>query len=193
MPLDTPSGEEPAPDGAVRLLLQSVVDVARAIFGAAAGSVFLLDDSDGALVFQAVSGAGEDFLVGTRLPADRGIAGWVAASGEAMVVDDLATTPVFDREFAAATSYVPRTLMAAPLVSRGRVLGVLEVLDPSPRARADLADLDLLTLFAHQAAIALRVAADHAEQAARVARETPVADEETLVEEFRRFLRQRAK
>ncbi len=47
--------------------------------------------------------------------------------------------------------------MAAPLVSDGRVLGVLEVLDPSPQARSGLPELDLLALFARQAATALRV------------------------------------
>lgn len=44
--------------------------------------------------------------------------------------------------------------MAAPLIGDGRVLGVLEVLDPSPRARTDIRELDLLAMFARQAAAA---------------------------------------
>ncbi|WNI31815.1 GAF domain-containing protein [Streptomyces sp. ITFR-6] len=138
-------------------LLQSVVDVARAIFGAAASSVFLLDEETDELVFQAVSGQGEEFLVGRRFPAGRGIAGWVATSGEPMVVDDLSVTPSFDRSLAESTEFVPSALMAAPLISDGRVLGVLEVLDPSPRARTEMRELDLLAMFARQAAAALRV------------------------------------
>lgn len=138
-------------------LLQSVVDVARAIFGAAASSVFLLDEETDELVFQAVSGQGEEFLVGRRFPAGRGIAGWVATSGEPMVVDDLSVTPSFDRSLAESTEFVPSALMAAPLISESRVLGVLEVLDPSPRARTELRELDLLAMFARQAAAALRV------------------------------------
>ncbi|MEV6200620.1 GAF domain-containing protein [Streptomyces sp. NPDC051771] len=150
---------DPPLDALRRDLLQSVVDVARAIFGAAAGSVFLLDEDADELVFQAVSGQGEEFLVGRRFPAGRGIAGWVAASGEPMVVDDLATSASFDRELAESTAYVPNALMAAPLISDGRVLGVLEVLDPSPQARSGLQELDLLAMFARQAAAALRMAA----------------------------------
>ncbi|MEV0783335.1 GAF domain-containing protein [Streptomyces sp. NPDC050423] len=138
-------------------LLQSVVDVARAIFGAAASSVFLLDEETDELVFQAVSGQGEEFLVGRRFPAGRGIAGWVATSGEPMVVDDLSVTPSFDRSLAESTEFVPSALMAAPLISESRVLGVLEVLDPSPRARTEMRELDLLAMFARQAAAALRV------------------------------------
>ena len=137
-------------------LLQSVVDVARAIFGAQASSVFLLDEEAGELVFQAVSGQGEEHLIGRRFPAGRGIAGWVAVSGEPMVVDDLAARSPFDRSLAESTRYVPNALMAAPLVHGGRVLGVLEVLDPAEQARAGLPELDLLSLFARQAAVALR-------------------------------------
>jgi GAF domain-containing protein len=141
-------------------LLQSVVDVAQAIFGAAASSVFTLDDDADELVFQAVAGKGQDFLVGRGFPAGRGIAGWVAATGESMVVDDLEGHAVFDRELAASTRYVPNSIMAAPLLHHGRVLGVLEVLDPSPQSRCSLSELDLLSLFARQAAVSLQIVAD---------------------------------
>jgi GAF domain-containing protein len=158
------NGSQPAPaDEQDRLsaeLLQSVVDVARAIFGAQASSVFLLDEEAGELIFQAVAGRGEGFLVGRRIPAAGGIAGWVIASGEPMVVADLARNTAFDRDLAASTQYVPDSLMAAPLVHGGRMLGVLEVLDPAAQSRSDLAELDLLALFARQAAAALRIVAD---------------------------------
>lgn len=151
------SNEPAAADADALQLLQSVVEVARAIFGAAASSVFLLDRDRNELVFQAVAGQGEQILIGTRFPADRGIAGWVAMSGDAMVVDDLAGNQAFARDLAESTEYVPNSLMAAPLIEGGEVLGVLEVLDPVPQSRSDLAELDLLMLFAGQAATALRM------------------------------------
>lgn len=176
----------PTPSDGTRALLQSGVDVARAIFAAAASSVFLLDEQAGELVFQAVSGEGQDFLVGTRFPAHRGIAGWVAASGQAMIADDLTAMPSFARDLAESTRYVPSALMAAPLLSEQRVLGVLEVLDPTPRSRADLSDLDLLALFAHQAAIALRHTGGPADPHGAAGQ-----DEEHMVDAFRDFLRGR--
>lgn len=157
------------PDGgpdAERELLQSVVETARAIFGAQAASIFLLDEEARELVFQAVAGQGADFLVGTRFPAGRGVAGWVALSGEPMVVDDVSGDHIFARDLAESTRYVPSSLMAAPLLGRGRVLGVLEVLDPAPQSRSDLGELALLALFARQAATALRVVTDHRERTA---------------------------
>ncbi|MBP0458735.1 GAF domain-containing protein [Streptomyces montanisoli] len=141
-------------------LLQSVVDTARAIFGAAASSIFLYDEEAGELVFQAVSGEGQDFLVGRRFPAGRGIAGWVVSSGEPVIVDDLTHDRSFARDLAESTRYVPTALMAAPLLDSAGVLGVLEVLDPAPQARSDLAELDLLSLFARQSASALRVVSE---------------------------------
>lgn len=140
-----------------RRLLQSVVDAARAIFGAQASSVFLLDDASGDLVFEAVAGQGEKWLVGRRFPRGRGIAGFVTSTGEAMVVDDLSTSPAFARDIAESTRYVPESLMAVPLRYDEEILGVLEVLDASPQARSGLAELELLGLFADQAAVALRI------------------------------------
>jgi GAF domain-containing protein len=159
-----PSGT--APHDAERELLQSVVETARAIFGAQAASIFLLDEAAGELVFQAVAGQGADFLVGTRFPAGRGVAGWVALSGEPMVVDDLSGDQTFARDLAESTRFVPQALMAAPLLCNGRVLGVLEVLDPAPQSRSDLGELALLALFARQAATALRVVTEHRERTA---------------------------
>ncbi|MGP4110364.1 GAF domain-containing protein [Streptomyces sp. 4N509B] len=187
--------DAPVASDDVRALLQSVVAVARAIFGAAASSVFLLDEARRELVFQAVAGEGEDFLVGTRFPADRGIAGWVASSGQAMIADELSNIPTFARDLAESTRYVPSALMAAPLLSEGRVLGVLEVLDPVPQSRSDLADLDLLSLFAHQAALALRVARTDAGDTGgtRSGEERAEEVEERLVGAMRDFLRVRSR
>jgi GAF domain-containing protein len=138
-------------------LLTSVVTVARALFGAAAASVFLLDEQSDELVFEAVSGAGEDHLVGERFPASRGIAGWVLGAQEPLVISDLTDNPVFARDLAETTGYVPRSMMAAPLLRREEIIGVMEVLDPTPNPVSPLGAVQLLALFAGQAAIALAV------------------------------------
>jgi GAF domain-containing protein len=142
-------------DEAFRELLQSIVDVARAIFGAKASSIFLLDAESDELVFEAVSGEGADALVGRRLPSDTGVAGWVAASRQSLVIEDVGQDPRFARQAAESTGYVPKGLMAVPLLYDERVLGVLEVLDRPERSRFSLVEMELLGLFAGQAAIAL--------------------------------------
>jgi GAF domain-containing protein len=135
-------------------LLQSIADVARAIFGARASSIMLFDAASDELVFEAVSGEGEE-LLGRRLPKDTGIAGWVVAARDPIVVDDVTHDPRFAADFARGTGYVPRGIMAAPLLLDERVLGVLSILDRPERESLSLEELDLLGLFAHQAAVAL--------------------------------------
>ncbi len=138
-------------------LLQSIVDVARAIYCAAASSIFLYAPEDDELVFRAVSGQGQGLLIGRGFPATQGIAGWVLSSRQAMIVDDLSGNDVFARDIAESTAYVPKSLMAVPLTHREEPLGVLEVLDAHPQARAAIAELELLVMFAHQASVALRM------------------------------------
>jgi GAF domain-containing protein len=156
-------------------LLQSIADVARAIFGARASSIMLFDQAREELVFEAVSGEGDE-LLGRRLPKDTGIAGWVLGAREPLVIEDVAHDPRFAADIARGTGYVPHGIMAAPLLLEERALGVLSILDRPKRASFSLVELDLLGLFAHQAAIALELfeAGRRAEAALRGAGELDV-------------------
>jgi GAF domain-containing protein len=142
-------------EDAYRSLLQATVEVARAIFHAQASSVFLFDEKTDELVFEAVAGEGAGELVGKRFPSSTGVAGWVLTTGQPLVVDDLTTDTRFSREAAESTGYVPRGLMAVPLLVEERALGVLEVLDRPADSTFTLAEMNLLGLFANQAAVAL--------------------------------------
>ena len=142
-------------DESYRALLQSIVEVARAIFGARASSVFLHDTETDELVFEAVAGEGSDELVGRRIPSSTGIAGWVLVTRQPLVLEDVSKDPRFARDAAESTGYVPKALMSVPLLHEERALGVLQVLDRPMRAGFTLQEMDLLGLFANQAAIAL--------------------------------------
>jgi len=139
-------------------LLRSIVEVARAIFGAKASSIFLYDEATDELVFAAVAGPGEQGLVGTRLPSSTGIAGWVLSSQTPLVLEDVQNDPRFARDVAEKTGYVPSGIMAVPLLHE-------------ERARFSLQEMELLGLFASQAAIALDLL-----QSARGAREALTGD-----------------
>jgi GAF domain-containing protein len=136
-------------------LLEAIVEVARAIFGAKASSILLLDEEADELVFGAVVGEGEESLLGMRFPADRGVAGFVLATRTPLVIEDVRKDPRFAADVAEDTGYVPSGLMAAPLLYDEEVLGVLEVLDRPQQAHFSLQEMDLLGLFANQAAIAV--------------------------------------
>jgi len=136
-------------------LLQSVGEVARAIFGAKASSIFLLDEEADELVFEAVAGEGAETLVGKRFPSSTGVAGWVLVTRQSLVIEDVSQDPRFSKDVAESTGFVPKGLMAVPLLHDEQVLGVLEVLDRPARSQFSLVEMDVLGLFANQAAIAL--------------------------------------
>jgi GAF domain-containing protein len=141
---------------AYRRLLQATVDTARGIFAARASSVFLYDEETDELVFEAVSGEGAEELLGQRIPSSTGIAGWVLVTRQPLVLEDVTEDPRWGgREISELTGYVPKGLMAVPLLHEEDPVGVLNVLDRPQQERFSLAEMELLGLFANQAAIAL--------------------------------------
>jgi GAF domain-containing protein len=138
-----------------RALLTAIVQVARAIFGAQASSIMLLDADTDELVFEAVAREEEQHLVGKRFPSSTGVAGWVLVTRQPLVLEDVQQDPRFAKGVAKDTGYVPRGLMAVPLLNDEDALGVLQVLDRPQNSRFSLQEMELLGLFANQAAIAL--------------------------------------
>lgn len=139
-------------------LLGSLAETARRLLGARACSLALLSDDGRELVYTTAAGHGADAVTGLRLPASRGIAGWVVQSGQPVAVSDVSSDPRFAPDVARSIGYTPQTIVAAPVVSDQRVLGVLSVLDrDAGRPGAD-ADLLLLQVFCEQAAIVLETA-----------------------------------
>jgi signal transduction protein with GAF and PtsI domain len=144
--------------GSDDVLLQSIVGAAAQIFGAAAASIALVDRQSGELHFRVAYGAGEQEVVGMRIPLNRGIAGYVAMTGQPIAISDVQEDPRFNREFAASTGYVPRSILATPLLLEDRVIGVMEILDKISAPSFGMQDMELLGVFAQQAAIAINQA-----------------------------------
>ncbi len=136
-------------------LLESIVQAAARIFGAAAASIALVNERGGCLEFQVSYGAGSEQVRGLRIPLDQGIAGYVVMTGQPMAISNVQQDPRFARATAEKTGYVPRSILATPLVWRDRVIGVMEVLDKLAAPAFGMQDMELLGLFAQQAAIAI--------------------------------------
>ncbi len=148
---------------ALRDAPRAITAVAQRYFGAAACSIAEVDDDAEELVYVAASGAGADAVTGIRLPIGRGIAGWVAQSGQPIAVSDLSRDTRFARDVAESTSYVPTALLAVPIESNDRLLGVLSVLDRDETRAGAARDIEMAGLFADQAAAALQAAAAFAD------------------------------
>jgi len=81
-----------------------------------------------------------------------------------LALSDVLSDPRFDRATAERTGYVPRSIAAVPLIDQDQTVGVLQVLDKHTEPTFSLRDMELLAVFARQAAAAIR--------AARVQRDT---------------------
>ena len=68
-------------------------------------------------------------LIGMRMPSGQGVAGWVLTTRQPIVIEDVQSDPRHAKDVAERTGYVPKGLMAVPILHEERALGVLQVLD----------------------------------------------------------------
>lgn len=136
-------------------LLQTIVEAAARIFGAAAASIALVEEGAGQLVFRVAYGVGSETVVGMRIGLDQGVAGYVANTGQPIAISNVQSDPRFARDTAEKTGYMPRSILAMPLTVDDRVIGVMEVLDKLSAPSFGMQDMELLGMFARQAAIAI--------------------------------------
>ncbi|PJF35486.1 MAG: hypothetical protein CUN49_10315 [Candidatus Thermofonsia Clade 1 bacterium] len=143
----------------VDALLQNIVESAVAILDCEAGSLLLVDEERRHLVFELVVGGIGDELIGKHVPIGSGIAGTVAATAQYMIANDAQNDPHWYGEMSAVQadelSFRTNSVLAVPLISRSRVIGVLEVMNKRDGTGFDNNNANLLMTFAGQAAIAI--------------------------------------
>lgn len=93
-------------------------------------SLALIDSATNELVFRAATGINPDKIIGERIKKGEGIAGWVIEKGQAVIVADAYNDPRFFAKQDQITGFNTRAIAAAPIISRGQVIGVLEALNP---------------------------------------------------------------
>jgi GAF domain-containing protein len=132
-------------------LLQLIMSSAAELLRAETSSLLLLDEDTGQLtVAVAVGESGREAMKHT-VPAGSGIAGWVIANDEPLVVDDAPGDPRFYAGIDEKTGFQTRSILAAPLRTKERVIGAIEVINklegPFTAKDRDVADA-LATLAA---------------------------------------------
>jgi len=136
-------------------LLQTLVEMTRSVFASKACSIMSHDSGARELIFEAVAGEGAGTLVGQRIPANTGVAGWALASEEPLAIADVRQDPRFARDVAESTGFVPTNLTVYPLLHAEQSLGVLSVLDQGITKQVGLADMNVLARIATHAATVL--------------------------------------
>ena len=141
--------------GSAEAVLRSVVDATVALFQSEAASIALYDAVTDRLVFRVAAGEQGQGVVGLAVPPSQGLVGYVYTTGQALALSDVERDARFGRAFAGQTGYVPRSIVAVPLVDEHGTIGVLEVLDKRDEVAFSLRDIELASVFARQAAVAI--------------------------------------
>jgi signal transduction histidine kinase len=137
-------------------LLRKIVHAAVEVLDASTGSLLIWDPTDNSLVFAVTEGdegEGKTLKKG-RMPADQGIAGWIFTHRQPVIIEDVSQHERFFKGIDESLGYRTRPLIGVPLMTKGEMIGVLEVLKRSGE-KFDEQDLDTLSALAGQAAIAI--------------------------------------
>lgn len=143
-------------------VLEQALQDAEQVCQAETSSIWELDEDRRELFFRVVRGRAAGAIRGMRLPLGEGIVGSVALSGEAEVVNQVAADPRWHGDPSGA--FQTRAILAVPLLAQGRVIGVVQLLNPVDRDSFTDGDLWRMRQFAAILGPTLQNARLHAAQ-----------------------------
>lgn len=135
-------------------LLVLITEAAAELLDAETSSLLLLDDETGELIVDIATGEIGRDVVQKRVPPGVGIAGWVVENGEPLVVDAPRDDPRFYGEIDAKSGFETKSIVAVPMRTKERVIGVLEVINKRAGEFGE-DDVKLTSALAGQAATAI--------------------------------------
>ena len=134
-------------------VLNNILEMVSAFIKVEAGAIMLIQDD--VLTVHATTGEVKKNLDGLRIRiGQEGVSGWVAATGESVIVQDVEVNPQFCADIDKRTGFKTRNLLCVPLISNGRVIGVIELLNKKGGTFGD-EDLRAVKSVASSTAIAL--------------------------------------
>lgn len=136
-------------------LLEAIVSSATKVVECKNSCLMLLHPGSQELVAYVVVGANRDQMKEIRFKVGEGIAGWVAKHGEPVLSNDVQSDPRYSRKLDEITDMPLQSILCLPLVSRGKALGVLNIINKPDDGRFTEEDLHLAEAFADQAGIAI--------------------------------------
>ena len=121
-------------------------------------SLMLRNSSSGDLKFRIVEGQASKTLLGKTIPKGTGIAGWIAENKMPLIIEDVKNDPRFEVSFDDESGFKTESIIGAPLISHGKVYGVIELINKLEGTQFTSLDLKLLTTITDFAAIAIEKA-----------------------------------
>jgi len=137
-----------------RKVIELIMAKIQQLIPSEAWSMLMVDEEKQELAFELALGAKGKDVSSYRIKMGEGVAGWVAQTGKSAIVNDAARDPRFANKFDSQTQFVTRSILCAPLISRGRTIGVVEIINRLG-GRFTQTDLDILLTLVEPCAIAI--------------------------------------
>jgi len=136
-------------------VLEAVLELATKVVKAEASSLLLLDEKKNELYFDVTLGSVKESVKQIRLKVGEGIAGWVAKEKVPLIVNDVTKDSRFTKKVDKSTSFITRSVLAVPLVAKGKLIGVVEAINKEMNQEFSDNDKEAFEIFASQSAIAI--------------------------------------
>jgi diguanylate cyclase (GGDEF)-like protein len=138
-----------------RKVIELIMAKIQQLIPSEAWSMLMVDEERRELTFELALGEKAKDMSGFRVKIGEGVAGWVAQTGKPTIVNDTSRDPRFTRRFDSETKFETRSILCAPLISRGRTIGVVEIINRLGGGRFTQADLEVLLTLVEPCAIAI--------------------------------------
>ena len=135
-------------------LLDDIVRASADITHAEAASILLYDDTSRQLYFQVATNIDEPTMRGLVVPLEKSIAGWIVTNRKSVRIDDAHKDLRFFSDVEQTVGYETKSLLGIPLITKNKVVGVLEVINKK-RGKFTDPDESMLTVLGAQAAVAI--------------------------------------
>lgn len=122
-----------------------------------AGSIFELNPTNNILFFRGVVGSSSDLIVNFVVPMGHGIVGRVAETRTPIIVDNAPENQMHLKTVEKVVGFETRNLVALPLLVRGQIYGVLELLNRVGESNFSIEDMELLTYLSRMSAKAIEI------------------------------------
>ncbi|MGR3292664.1 MAG: GAF domain-containing protein [Candidatus Scalindua sp.] len=144
-------------------VLENIMKYANLVTNSAASTLMLLDEETGELVFSVPTGPKSDKLTDIRIPPGKGIAGWVAVNEQHLLIPDARKDSRFYGNVDKITGYQTKSILCVPLMTKSKLIGVLEVINKTDDTFFTEEDAMLLNFFANQVTVAIENARYYSE------------------------------
>src|SRR5208282_5323795 len=136
-------------------ILQTIMEKISDLLQPDTWSLLMLDEDTQELYFEIAIGTGAERLRDVRLKLGEGVAGWVAQTGEPLLVENTAQDPRFTSKVDELTHTETRSIVCVPIKAHDHVLGVIELVNALGKPSFGAEDIPILKSLADYAAIAL--------------------------------------